>query len=163
MDMKIIVLNMCAVRDISPLADIHIDGYESSQTAKCPQGFVAVVGRIPVQEGKNSLRLKKLIHCIFVTALEILMCFLSDYIILCLFSASLSGTNPETIYIFSHEATAQFISDYSENYNGFNATYTTFNASELNSKYSFFVCVFVCYPESLMNLYFQFDESIFSV
>ncbi|XP_051469663.1 enteropeptidase [Apus apus] len=47
--------------------------------------------------------------------------------------ASLSGTNPETIYIFSHEATAQFISDYSENYNGFNATYTTFNASELNN------------------------------
>uniref|UniRef100_A0A8B9F5K7 Enteropeptidase n=1 Tax=Amazona collaria TaxID=241587 RepID=A0A8B9F5K7_9PSIT len=47
--------------------------------------------------------------------------------------ASLSGTNPETIYIFSHEATAQFISDYSENYNGFNATYSTFNASELNN------------------------------
>ncbi|KFZ59971.1 Enteropeptidase, partial [Antrostomus carolinensis] len=47
--------------------------------------------------------------------------------------ASLSGTNPETIYIFSHEATAQFISDYSENYNGFNAIYTTFNASELNN------------------------------
>ncbi|KAM9301103.1 enteropeptidase [Morus bassanus] len=47
--------------------------------------------------------------------------------------ASLSGTNPETIYIFSHEATAQFISDYSENYNGFNATYMTFNANELNN------------------------------
>ncbi|NWR22710.1 ENTK Enteropeptidase, partial [Emberiza fucata] len=47
--------------------------------------------------------------------------------------ASLSGTNPETIYIFSHEATAQFISDYSENYNGFNATYTAFNTSELNN------------------------------
>ncbi|XP_075626070.1 enteropeptidase [Balearica regulorum gibbericeps] len=47
--------------------------------------------------------------------------------------ASLSGTNPETIYIFSHEATAQFISDYSENYNGFNATYTAFNANELNN------------------------------
>ncbi|XP_061222700.1 enteropeptidase [Neopsephotus bourkii] len=47
--------------------------------------------------------------------------------------ASLSGTNPETIYIFSHEATAQFISDYSENYNGFNATYSTFNANELNN------------------------------
>ncbi|XP_064008223.1 enteropeptidase [Pogoniulus pusillus] len=46
--------------------------------------------------------------------------------------ASLSGTNSETIYIFSHEATAQFISDYSENYNGFNATYTTFNVNELN-------------------------------
>ncbi|XP_042644221.1 enteropeptidase [Tyto alba] len=47
--------------------------------------------------------------------------------------ASLSGSNPETIYIFSHEATAQFISDYSENYNGFNATYTTFNANELKN------------------------------
>uniref|UniRef100_A0A8C3QMC8 Transmembrane serine protease 15 n=1 Tax=Cyanoderma ruficeps TaxID=181631 RepID=A0A8C3QMC8_9PASS len=47
--------------------------------------------------------------------------------------ASLSGTNFETIYIFSHEATAQFMSDYSENYNGFNATYTAFNASELNN------------------------------
>ncbi|KAF2974047.1 hypothetical protein EK904_011584 [Melospiza melodia maxima] len=47
--------------------------------------------------------------------------------------ASLSGTNPETIYIFSHEATALFMSDYAENYNGFNATYTAFNASELNN------------------------------
>ncbi|XP_014739106.1 PREDICTED: enteropeptidase isoform X3 [Sturnus vulgaris] len=47
--------------------------------------------------------------------------------------ASLSGINLETIYIFSHEATAQFTSDYSENYNGFNATYTAFNASELNN------------------------------
>ncbi|KAM4788440.1 enteropeptidase-like [Cyanocitta cristata] len=47
--------------------------------------------------------------------------------------ASLSGTSLETIYIFSHEATAQFMSDFSENYNGFNATYTAFNASELNN------------------------------
>uniref|UniRef100_A0A8C3DMM6 Transmembrane serine protease 15 n=1 Tax=Corvus moneduloides TaxID=1196302 RepID=A0A8C3DMM6_CORMO len=47
--------------------------------------------------------------------------------------ASLSGKSLETIYIFSHEATAQFMSDYSENYNGFNATYTAFNASELNN------------------------------
>ncbi|XP_040440240.1 enteropeptidase [Falco naumanni] len=48
--------------------------------------------------------------------------------------ASLSGTNPENIYIFSHEATAQFISDSSsENYSGFNATYTTFNANELKN------------------------------
>ncbi|NXC37645.1 ENTK Enteropeptidase, partial [Penelope pileata] len=45
--------------------------------------------------------------------------------------ASLSGSNPETVYIFSHEATAKFTSDYSENYNGFNATYTTFNVNEL--------------------------------
>ncbi|KAM6211300.1 LOW QUALITY PROTEIN: enteropeptidase [Sarcoramphus papa] len=55
--------------------------------------------------------------------------------------ASLSGTNPETIYIFSHEATAQFVSDYSENYNGFNATYTTFNANEL-SNYEKVNCTF---------------------
>ncbi|XP_074890010.1 enteropeptidase [Buteo buteo] len=47
--------------------------------------------------------------------------------------ASLSGPKPETVYIFSHEATAQFISDYSENHNGFNATYTTFDANELNN------------------------------
>ncbi|NXO15297.1 ENTK Enteropeptidase, partial [Oriolus oriolus] len=47
--------------------------------------------------------------------------------------ASLSGTKFETIYIFSHEATAQFETDYSENYSGFNATYTAFNASELNN------------------------------
>ncbi|XP_071428892.1 enteropeptidase isoform X4 [Pithys albifrons albifrons] len=47
--------------------------------------------------------------------------------------ASLSGTNTETIYIFSHEATAQFTSDYAENYSGFNATYSTFNTSELNN------------------------------
>lgn len=73
-----------------------------------------------------------------------------------LFSASLSGTNLETVYIFSHEATAQFMSDYSENYNGFNATYTAFNASELNSKCS--LCVCVC-------LFFipKFGESTFSV
>ncbi|NXP53058.1 ENTK Enteropeptidase, partial [Heliornis fulica] len=47
--------------------------------------------------------------------------------------ASLSGSSPETIYIFTHEATAQFISDFSENYNGFNATYTAFNANELTN------------------------------
>ncbi|XP_065597911.1 enteropeptidase isoform X6 [Cyrtonyx montezumae] len=47
--------------------------------------------------------------------------------------ASLSGPNPETVHIFSHEATIRFTSDYSENYNGFNATYTTFNASELKN------------------------------
>ncbi|KAJ7402853.1 transmembrane protease, serine 15 [Pitangus sulphuratus] len=55
--------------------------------------------------------------------------------------ASLSGTNTETIYIFSHEATAQFTTDYAENYGGFNATYTTFNASELNS-YEKIYCTF---------------------
>ncbi|XP_052522856.1 enteropeptidase [Tympanuchus pallidicinctus] len=47
--------------------------------------------------------------------------------------ASLSGSNPETVHIFSHEVTARFTSDYSVNYNGFNATYTAFNASELKN------------------------------
>ncbi|XP_006128902.2 enteropeptidase [Pelodiscus sinensis] len=47
--------------------------------------------------------------------------------------ASLWGTNPGTVYIFSDEATAEFITDYSENYNGFNATYTTFHTSELSN------------------------------
>uniref|UniRef100_A0A8C3CHK9 Transmembrane serine protease 15 n=1 Tax=Cairina moschata TaxID=8855 RepID=A0A8C3CHK9_CAIMO len=55
--------------------------------------------------------------------------------------ASLSGSNAETVYIFSHEATAEFISDYSENYNGFNATYTAFNANELNN-YEKVYCTF---------------------
>uniref|UniRef100_A0A669QWG5 Enteropeptidase n=1 Tax=Phasianus colchicus TaxID=9054 RepID=A0A669QWG5_PHACC len=45
----------------------------------------------------------------------------------------LRGSKPETVHIFSHEVTARFTSDYSENYNGFNATYTTFNASELKN------------------------------
>lgn len=81
-----------------------------------------------------------------------------------LFSASLSGTNLETIYIFSHEATAQFMSDYSENYNGFNATYTAFNESELNSKC--YVCV--CEKEGVFGfcvsfLSQNFGESTFSV
>ncbi|XP_064904905.1 enteropeptidase [Columba livia] len=61
--------------------------------------------------------------------------------------ASLSGINPETIYIFSHEATAQFVSDYSENHDGFNAMYTAFNASELNN-YEKINCTFedgLCY------------------
>uniref|UniRef100_A0A8C3PGK2 Enteropeptidase n=1 Tax=Chrysemys picta bellii TaxID=8478 RepID=A0A8C3PGK2_CHRPI len=48
--------------------------------------------------------------------------------------ASLWGTNPGTVYIFSDEATAEFITDYSENYNGFKATYTTFRTSELNNE-----------------------------
>lgn len=81
--------------------------------------------------------------------------FFSLTILFCLFSASLSGSNAETVYIFSHEATAEFISDYSENYNGFNATYTAFNANELNSKCSF---LFACFLECLVKLYFQFDK-----
>uniref|UniRef100_A0A8C4VMC5 Enteropeptidase n=1 Tax=Gopherus evgoodei TaxID=1825980 RepID=A0A8C4VMC5_9SAUR len=48
--------------------------------------------------------------------------------------ASLWGTNPGTVYIFSDEATAEFITDYSENYNGFKATYTAFYTSELNNE-----------------------------
>ncbi|TFK10318.1 serine/threonine-protein kinase MRCK alpha [Platysternon megacephalum] len=47
--------------------------------------------------------------------------------------ASLWGTNPGTVYIFSDEATAEFITDYSENYNGFKATYSTFRTSELSN------------------------------
>ncbi|XP_065711316.1 enteropeptidase [Patagioenas fasciata] len=61
--------------------------------------------------------------------------------------ASLSGINPETIHIFSHEATARFVSDYSENHDGFNAMYTAFNASELNN-YEKINCTFedgLCY------------------
>ncbi|XP_062431170.1 enteropeptidase [Rhea pennata] len=47
--------------------------------------------------------------------------------------ASLSGTDPETVYIFSNEATVEFESDYSENHDGFNASYTAFNTNELNN------------------------------
>ncbi|XP_064379657.1 enteropeptidase [Dromaius novaehollandiae] len=47
--------------------------------------------------------------------------------------ASLSGTNAETVYIFSNEATVKFETDYSENYDGFNASYTAFNTNELNN------------------------------
>ncbi|KAM8819876.1 enteropeptidase [Eudromia elegans] len=47
--------------------------------------------------------------------------------------ASLSGTNAETVYIFSNEATVKFESDYSENHDGFNASYTAFNTNELNN------------------------------
>lgn len=79
------------------------------------------------------------------------------------FSASLSGTNIETIYIFSHEATAQFISDYSENYNGFNATYTAFNASELNSKCSLCVCLYACVCFFVSVLSQNVGEFTFSV
>ncbi|XP_019384310.1 PREDICTED: enteropeptidase [Crocodylus porosus] len=47
--------------------------------------------------------------------------------------ASLWGTNPGVIRIFSNEATAEFATDYSENYSGFNATYSIFNTSELSN------------------------------
>ncbi|XP_034970884.2 enteropeptidase isoform X3 [Zootoca vivipara] len=45
----------------------------------------------------------------------------------------LSGSNPGTIYIFSNKATVEFVTDYVENNNGFNATYTAFNTSELTN------------------------------
>ncbi|KAJ7320479.1 hypothetical protein JRQ81_019990, partial [Phrynocephalus forsythii] len=47
--------------------------------------------------------------------------------------AVLWGSNPGTIYIFSNHATVEFETDYSENYSGFNATYTSFNTSELTN------------------------------
>nr|XP_056714183.1 enteropeptidase [Euleptes europaea] len=47
--------------------------------------------------------------------------------------AFLWGSNPGTIHIFSNKATVEFATDYSENYIGFNATYTAFNTSELNN------------------------------
>uniref|UniRef100_A0A8D2L3B4 Enteropeptidase n=1 Tax=Varanus komodoensis TaxID=61221 RepID=A0A8D2L3B4_VARKO len=47
--------------------------------------------------------------------------------------ASLWGSNPGTIYIFSNKATVEFATDYAGNYNGFNATYTAFNSNELSS------------------------------
>lgn len=50
--------------------------------------------------------------------------------------AILWGSDPGTIHIFSNQATVEFETDYSENYSGFNATYTSFNTSELTSKYS---------------------------
>lgn len=51
-------------------------------------------------------------------------------------TASLWGSDPGTINVFSNVATVEFFTDYSVNYNGFNATYTAFNTSVLNSKYS---------------------------
>uniref|UniRef100_A0A5F8HAG8 Enteropeptidase n=1 Tax=Monodelphis domestica TaxID=13616 RepID=A0A5F8HAG8_MONDO len=47
--------------------------------------------------------------------------------------ASLSETNPGTIYIFSNQATVNFLINSNENdYGGFNATYSEFNSRELN-------------------------------
>ncbi|XP_063161542.1 enteropeptidase [Candoia aspera] len=47
--------------------------------------------------------------------------------------ASIWGSNPGTQYIFSDKATVEFVTDYSENFNGFNATYTALNTSELTN------------------------------
>ncbi|XP_041439310.1 enteropeptidase isoform X2 [Xenopus laevis] len=48
--------------------------------------------------------------------------------------ASLWGTNPGTVQIFSNQATAEFITDYSNNYNGFKAVYTTFLSSNVTNE-----------------------------
>ncbi|XP_061483882.1 enteropeptidase isoform X2 [Rhineura floridana] len=47
--------------------------------------------------------------------------------------AFLWGSNPGTIHIFSNKATVEFVTDYTENHNGFNATYSAFNTSELTN------------------------------
>uniref|UniRef100_A0A8C5SPJ7 Transmembrane serine protease 15 n=1 Tax=Laticauda laticaudata TaxID=8630 RepID=A0A8C5SPJ7_LATLA len=47
--------------------------------------------------------------------------------------AHISGSNPVTVYIFSDKATVEFVTDLYENLNGFNATYTAFNTSELTN------------------------------
>ncbi|KAL7983544.1 hypothetical protein Chor_000420, partial [Crotalus horridus] len=47
--------------------------------------------------------------------------------------AQTSGSNPGTVYIFSDKATVEFVTDLNKNLNGFNATYTAFNASELTN------------------------------
>lgn len=47
--------------------------------------------------------------------------------------------NPGTIRIFSNQVTVTFLIESDENdYIGFNATYTAFNSTELNSKYCLF-------------------------
>ncbi|XP_072118280.1 enteropeptidase [Mobula birostris] len=49
--------------------------------------------------------------------------------------ASLSGTNPGSVRIFSHQATAVFSShDYSSRDFGFNATFTVFNITEVSNQ-----------------------------
>jgi serine protease 7 (enterokinase) len=51
------------------------------------------------------------------------------------FVASLWETDPGIIRIFSNEVTATFLIQSDENdYTGFNATYSAFNSSVLNSK-----------------------------
>lgn len=55
------------------------------------------------------------------------------------FIASLWLMNPGTIRIFSNQVTVTFLIESDENdYIGFNATYTAFNSTELNSKYCLF-------------------------
>ncbi|XP_048023193.1 LOW QUALITY PROTEIN: enteropeptidase [Megalobrama amblycephala] len=47
---------------------------------------------------------------------------------------SLSGTSPGDIWLLSHEATVEFFADYSNNFQGFNATYMAKNISELSNE-----------------------------
>ncbi|XP_051733469.1 enteropeptidase [Ctenopharyngodon idella] len=47
---------------------------------------------------------------------------------------SLSGTSPGDIWLLSHEATVEFYADYSNNLQGFNATYMAKNISELSNE-----------------------------
>lgn len=49
-------------------------------------------------------------------------------------SDSLSGSTPGSVRIMSSEATVEFLSDYINNVNGFNATYEAENISSLTSK-----------------------------
>jgi len=53
---------------------------------------------------------------------------------LCL-SDSLTGTLPGDIWVLSHEATVEFNADSNNNFQGFNATYTAENLTELSSGY----------------------------
>ncbi|KAM8977005.1 enteropeptidase [Pelodytes ibericus] len=48
--------------------------------------------------------------------------------------ASLWGSNPGTVRIFSNQATAEFITDFSGNYNGFEAMYTIFTDSNVTDE-----------------------------
>ncbi|MEE6468150.1 hypothetical protein FKM82_008179 [Ascaphus truei] len=48
--------------------------------------------------------------------------------------ASLWGTNPGTVRIFANQATAEFLTDYDSNYNGFEAIYTIFNNSDITNE-----------------------------
>ncbi|XP_029435048.1 enteropeptidase [Rhinatrema bivittatum] len=48
--------------------------------------------------------------------------------------ASLWGKNPGTVRIFSNRATVEFLTDDKENYNGFSALYSSFNASDLSNE-----------------------------
>ncbi|XP_036379703.1 enteropeptidase [Megalops cyprinoides] len=46
---------------------------------------------------------------------------------------NLSGSSPGSVWIMSHEATAEFVSDFINNFNGFNATYRGESLSDLTN------------------------------